>query len=173
MATSRRVAACIALSALGAATGTHAQTSMLRTVVASAGAMQTGSLVAEDVVGEPIAGYSASGVMEAWHGFLGPMPAAVVGVLAPFEGTARLDVPCPNPSTTRCTIAWRVPSGTAASVVIVDVRGRCVRRFDAALRSQVDWHLDDHNGAGVGSGLYVVRLEMPDRTLTRRIVVRS
>lgn len=99
--------------------------------------------------------------------------AGVAGAAVPAE--AWLARAAPNPAREDCTIRFGLPARTNLSLAVHDVQGRRVRTLarghweagEHALR----WDGRDDAGARVRGGLFLLRLETPQKSLTTRIVV--
>jgi subtilisin-like proprotein convertase family protein len=81
----------------------------------------------------------------------------------------------PNPFNPRTRIGFELPRAGDVSLDVFDVGGRRVAtlasgRFEAGTH-RVVWEGRDHRGRAVSSGIYFYRLEVNDRTLTRRMTI--
>ncbi len=96
-------------------------------------------------------------------------PPGFVSVPAPPAVSSAALRAWPNPARGELHVALARAPGGAASVELIDVSGRIVRRatLDARAGSEVRWSL----GADVRPGLYVVRAIAAGRTLTARVAV--
>jgi hypothetical protein len=83
--------------------------------------------------------------------------------------------PSPNPARGPTTLRFILPRESRPNLSIYDVTGRRVRRLSSraqdAGRHAIAWDLRDDVGRGVVAGLYVARLEVEGRILTRKITV--
>jgi hypothetical protein len=94
------------------------------------------------------------------------------------EGTtldrAALSPPRPNPFRAGATIAYAIPRRGTVSLVVLDVSGRRVRSLVAAVqgagRHAETWSGRDDAGRLVKAGLYLVRLETAQGSVTRKLV---
>jgi len=82
----------------------------------------------------------------------------------------------PNPPSTTATITYSVaPGARTARLVVYDLRGRVVARIlrNGSVPSQgsVVWDGRNANGASVGAGVYIVRLETDRSTVARKVVL--
>jgi hypothetical protein len=81
----------------------------------------------------------------------------------------------PNPVRGGCTIRFRLAADGEASLVVLDVAGRPVRRLVrerlAAGEHHATWDGTDSAGRAAPPGLYFVRLEQPGGTVTSRLAV--
>ena len=95
-------------------------------------------------------------------------------VLPPKGSVPELNV-APTLISENTTIRFYLPSRMNASVNIYDVSGRMIKslangQFDAG-QHVVRWDGTDANGNHVRSGVYVLRLQTPDGSASRRVVV--
>lgn len=69
----------------------------------------------------------------------------------------------PNPFNPSTTISYDLPTDSSVSIVIYDALGQVVRRLVSehrqAGRYEVQWDAKDHRGYGVGSGVYIAKIE--------------
>jgi hypothetical protein len=82
----------------------------------------------------------------------------------------------PNPFRSEATIECALPAASAVSIVIYDAAGRVVRRLtDGVLPPGVRmlrWDARNDSGSPVSPGVYFVRMEVPDRALMKKLVLR-
>jgi len=82
----------------------------------------------------------------------------------------------PNPCAGRLTIWLRMDNGEQARVGIFDIAGRRLRTMvgERSLKAAVSmtWDGTDDTGRLVPAGVYLVRLEVEGKTLTRKLVVQ-
>lgn len=88
-----------------------------------------------------------------------------------------LEVPRPNPFTSRAEVRYYLPAAGPVTVDVVDIAGRRVRRLHegatpAGSRS-VFWDRRSNDGTPVASGLYWIRLEANGETRTRSVVAAN
>jgi hypothetical protein len=83
-------------------------------------------------------------------------PATVSPDIAQHKPASQLDA-SPNPTRGESVRLSRGGPGVLGAIEIADVRGRCVRRIDAAA-STASWNLCDDAGAPVAAGVYYARL---------------
>lgn len=80
----------------------------------------------------------------------------------------------PNPFAAQTWIRWGLPRAAHVRVSVFDVRGRRVATLLDAQRPAGEdllrWNATDDTGSRVPSGVYFVRVEVPGRTVTRRLV---
>jgi hypothetical protein len=90
-------------------------------------------------------------------------------------GELLLHPPAPNPFNPIVTFAWEQPRTARARVEIFDLRGRRIRVLVdedvAAGRREVRWSGEDQRGAGVASGVYLVRLQVEGQTAVQRVAL--
>ena len=90
-------------------------------------------------------------------------------------GPVVLLAPYPNPTRAASTLRFRCPEETNAEMLIVDIRGRLVRRISsgrfAAGLHRMGWDGTDERGRTVASGVYFCRLRVGDKAFQRRIVM--
>ncbi len=81
----------------------------------------------------------------------------------------------PNPFVSSTWIRFAVPSTTRGSLKIVDVAGRVVRTLVdgsiAAGRGEIAWDARNQAGRQVPAGVYWARLETPEGSVARKIMV--
>ncbi len=84
-----------------------------------------------------------------------------------------LSAPTPNPATGSISFSWASPQGDA-SVMIIDIAGRMINRFQLQRSSagSLVWNLDDMNGRRVPAGLYFALFRAPGiNSVTRSVMV--
>ncbi len=85
-----------------------------------------------------------------------------------------LEAPAPNPASIRAQLRLFLPQAGAVSLRILSVDGREVARLAEGSRPagthELSWTGRDGRGAAVPSGVYLVRLEVPGNSQTRRLV---
>jgi hypothetical protein len=82
----------------------------------------------------------------------------------------RLDAPVPNPATAGATVRLTLPEPGPVRLHLYDALGRTVADTDAGVRS-AGAHVLTLPTAGLGPGLYVVRVEAGAWQATQRLVV--
>jgi flagellar hook assembly protein FlgD len=97
-------------------------------------------------------------------------------IVSPFYAETGLTAVGPVPSRGSVEIAFSVArTGADVDVRIVDVAGRDVRVLDAgpgaAGRQRVVWDGRDGRGMPAAAGIYFVRLQVEERTWTRKILL--
>lgn len=100
---------------------------------------------------------------------------ASTGVPEPADGTRlAFALPRPNPSSGDVLFRWNVPADLADAptrITLHDLAGRVVRGWDVgAGATTVSWDGRDARGGEVAPGLYVARLVVGERALTRLVV---
>jgi aminopeptidase N len=115
----------------------------------------------------------------------GDVPAAVLLVDPDRDWLLDLDVPqprgvqlvsiSPNPFNPLTTVTFVAREKARVRIEIFDVRGRKVRTLvdrDFAIGSHpIDWIGTDDEGQGVGSGVYLVRLQAAGESETRKVTL--
>lgn len=101
-------------------------------------------------------------------------PVAVGGKVLP--NAYALSQNYPNPARESTTIKFALPAPAAtATVLIYDLSGRVVARFDLGRKEagvhEFKWDLADEQGYRVPAGVYVYKLETPEFTEAKRLVV--
>jgi hypothetical protein len=92
---------------------------------------------------------------------------------APTRALA-LSEPWPLPARDRVSLALQNASGTPATVEVLDLAGRRVRRLAGAPgggETRIDWDLRDETGNRAAPGVYVVHARAAGMSVARRIVV--
>ncbi|MBK9731527.1 MAG: T9SS type A sorting domain-containing protein [Chitinophagaceae bacterium] len=81
----------------------------------------------------------------------------------------------PNPVTATAIIQWKVTTPGKCSLKIYDVAGRWIRTLAEADMAagiyQSSWNADNGQHAAVNTGIYLLRLETPDHSETKKIMV--
>ncbi len=81
----------------------------------------------------------------------------------------------PNPFNPATTIAYDLPSDSAVSIVIYDALGQEIRRLvteqKAAGRYTIQWDALDNLGRGVGSGVYIAKVEAGQFTASQKMLL--
>jgi hypothetical protein len=83
----------------------------------------------------------------------------------------------PNPCIeTRLAGMFSVPAAVDTKLDVYDVRGRLIRsiinrRAEPGVHP-FEWNLEKISGTRVAAGIYFLRLETPDRTITRKVVIQ-
>ena len=81
----------------------------------------------------------------------------------------------PNPFNPSTTIAYDLPSEATVSIVIYDALGQEVRRLiadtKAAGRYTIQWDARDNLGRGVGSGVYIAKVEAGAFSATQKMLL--
>jgi hypothetical protein len=80
----------------------------------------------------------------------------------------------PNPVATTGLLRFEIARGGRVALGVFDISGRRVRTLvqgdlDAG-DHEILWRGDDDRGRALASGVYIVRLTAPDRTLTRKVI---
>jgi lysophospholipase L1-like esterase len=77
---------------------------------------------------------------------------------------------CPNPFNAATTISYTVPSASAVTIVVYDVRGRLVDRLvDRLYHEAGEYHI--HYEAASGTGVYFLRVEASGKTGTGKLLL--
>lgn len=81
----------------------------------------------------------------------------------------------PNPFNPATTIAYDLPSDSAVSIVIYDALGQEIRRLvseqKSAGRYTVQWDALDNLGRGVGSGVYIAKVEAGQFSASQKMLL--
>lgn len=81
----------------------------------------------------------------------------------------------PNPFNPSTTVSYDLPSAEQVTIVIYDVLGQEVRRLvddqKAAGRYNIRWDARDNSGRGVGSGVYIARIEAGSFTQSQKMLL--
>jgi hypothetical protein len=101
----------------------------------------------------------------------GTVGSVATGVELPGPPAMSLEEPRPNPSPGEMSVAFSLTSSEPATITLYDVAGRAVVSYPLrdAGPGRHTVHLE--GGAGIPSGIYVIRLAQGARTLTRRVAV--
>ncbi len=78
--------------------------------------------------------------------------------------------PYPNPFNSRINIRYALPEASPVKVEICDIRGRIIEILSSGT-SRAGNHTAVWDGSGAGSGLYLVRLTTPGKTLSKKILL--
>jgi subtilisin family serine protease len=101
-----------------------------------------------------------------------PAPVAVEPVAGAWE--VRLSGASPNPFTDGCEVDFTLATDGPARLAVFDVSGRCVRELAsgtlAAGPHRERWDGHDGEGRDLGSGVYLVRLDVPGGSRERKLV---
>jgi len=100
-------------------------------------------------------------------------PGSPPGIFIPSDFALAQNYPNPfNPTT---TITYDLPKDTRALVAVYDLAGRKVITLASGLQSagryQVQWDGTDNTGTHLSSGIYFYRLQTPDKTLVRKMLL--
>ena len=83
--------------------------------------------------------------------------------------------PWPNPARQSARVSFTLPTESDVAIVVYDISGRIVRTLargmQSAGQSDLLWDLGDDMGHPVGSGMYLMRARLADRTFVKRVVV--
>jgi hypothetical protein len=121
-------------------------------------------------------------------GFLDVLIGAADGMIHLFQGIpdntpvsldqvafGQLHAPWPNPCNPQAIVSFTVPDRTRARVLIHDLRGRRIgvlaERTFAAGTHRLLWRGEDSTGRSVPAGVYLVNLETPGYTASRRLTI--
>ncbi len=81
----------------------------------------------------------------------------------------------PNPFNPSTTISYDLPSESLVSIVIYDALGQEIRRLVTeqrpAGRYTVQWDAKDHQGYGVGSGVYIAKIEAGSFSASQKMLL--
>jgi hypothetical protein len=99
--------------------------------------------------------------------------AVTTGVPPPVARGATFDLPRPNPGRESLTLHFAVPAASSVRLQIYDAAGRQVRELAAgtapAGERTLQWDFRDATGLSVPAGIYLARLDVEGRILTRKI----
>jgi len=100
--------------------------------------------------------------------------AVTTDVPPPVVGAVTFDLPRPNPARVSLTLRIALSTSSNVRLDIYDAAGRKVRELAAgslpAGERTLQWDLRDDVGTNVRAGIYLARLEVEGRVLTRKIV---
>jgi len=143
---------------------------------ASGGTLTGGDISSMVVMGEPISGSAVAGEMQMQAGFI---PAYLYGgeiLSAPEEPlgiqpeTITLSIPYPNPFNSTTIVTFYLPAATRVSLAVFDLSGRQVTGLVNGI-IQPGKHSTVFQSGQLVSGLYLVRMATPERTLTQKVVL--
>lgn len=80
----------------------------------------------------------------------------------------------PNPFTKELNIKYQLVANSDMNLRIYDVSGKLIRQLDIVNARQpesVVWDGTDDRGLDVPSGVYLVKLELPDRKIIKRVIL--
>ena len=94
----------------------------------------------------------------------------------PLATPFRIMAPYPNPARGGASVAFEMPAASTVSAEVFDLSGHGLRSLVQSARYEpghqsVWWDGRDEGGATVASGVYLVRLTVSDRALSRRVVI--
>lgn len=101
----------------------------------------------------------------------GTVGSVATGVELPGPPTMSLEEPRPNPSPGEMSVALTLASGEPASITLYDVAGRTIVSYPLRDAGPGRHTVRLASGAGIPSGIYVIRLVQGARSLTRRVAV--
>jgi hypothetical protein len=80
--------------------------------------------------------------------------------------------PVPSPASSSVSIPWSVSSGSG-TMTVYDLQGRRIASPGTGLHGSgtLEWDLTGYDGNTIPAGIYMVRLDAPDASLTRRVVI--
>ncbi len=80
----------------------------------------------------------------------------------------------PSPFRSLTTVRFRLDAPGAVDLAVYDIAGRKVRTLERGVRDagehELAWDGNDANGGSVAAGIYLIRLQLPTRTETLRVV---
>jgi hypothetical protein len=92
----------------------------------------------------------------------------------PYAGFALSQI-TPNPMTTHTTVNYQLATSQKVSLKVYDIAGQLVRTLvsghEQAGSHEVIWDSRDTRGSQVASGVYFVKLEAGDNTVTKKILI--
>jgi hypothetical protein len=96
------------------------------------------------------------------------------GATSPSAGLAFAPV-TPNPVSGVATLRFTLPHAANVSLAIFDPSGRRVREVTSGVASEGEhaftWDLRDESGRATGAGVYLARLEVQGRVVTRKLAM--
>lgn len=144
-------------------------------VVCAARGRQSGPVIATDGAGRAIVTWDdyRSGSGDIYAQRVHPAASRVGRGLAESFG---LHAPEPGPARGEVTIPFTLPAAEQVSLEVFDLAGRAVRTLAArqevpAGTQRFSWDGNDHAGAAVKSGVYLVRLSTGGSSFTRKFVI--
>ena len=153
------------------------QTAIRKSVIGAGGAYASqGGTAVSSVIGDVMAGHTASGPIVTWHGFYAPVM-RFTDVADPF---ALLETSfgrvSPNPARSSATIEFGLGAPRVIEICLYDVSGRLVRTLRpgelAVGVSRIHWDLRSDRGEPVPSGVYFIQVRPPDSRPGRLVVIR-
>jgi len=92
-----------------------------------------------------------------------------------FPQGLQLNTPYPNPFNNHTCISFKSQNVEHANIMICNAVGQMVKQFTHLTNHQslfhhVIWSGEDDNGRQVPSGVYFVRLETPNKSITKKII---
>jgi hypothetical protein len=117
--------------------------------------------------------YSGSGANPGWH-----LQLAIRTTTGSSTGIAEdpgvhdfLGVVFPNPANNSFDLSITLEESTTLNILLTDLEGQTLRTLYTGMMQQGDHHLTtDVNG--IASGFYLVSIRMPDRTITRKLLIQ-
>ena len=102
-------------------------------------------------------------------------PPEVAAVVEPHRARMQLREAWPNPFNPQTTISFTLDESQPIELSVYDVSGRLVRQLDSGVREAgthaISWDGRDRTGAGVASGIYLVRLSGRQEAQTKKILL--
>ncbi|MFQ6114653.1 MAG: T9SS type A sorting domain-containing protein, partial [bacterium] len=83
----------------------------------------------------------------------------------------------PNPFNAETNIEYALPGDSKVKLVVYNLRGQLVRTlvdgYEEAGNKKVKWEGRDNDGVEVGSGVYIMQLEVGHQKFSRRIILQK
>ena len=123
------------------------------------------------------AGYQglAEGIGRAFDDFLPDATTGIAVAASPSPVTAWLGAGTPNPFAAFTRFAYDLPEATPCAISVYDVRGRKLvtlgRGTESAGHHVAHWDGRDAHGHPLPAGVYLVRLELPGHSESRKAVI--
>ncbi|MEO0226610.1 MAG: T9SS type A sorting domain-containing protein, partial [candidate division WOR-3 bacterium] len=81
----------------------------------------------------------------------------------------------PNPSRNRTLITYTLPSPCEVKLSVYNSLGQLIQTIEHSKQSAgfytINWNNDDSNNRGVASGIYFIRLETPEKSIVKKLIV--
>jgi hypothetical protein len=170
---------CVCLAALSLAISADATPVIDWAVISQGGGrMSNGTLVMDLTIGEPVAGLTANGSLQADFGYWWTILTANAGVDdATLPAAFAMKQNAPNPFMTRTTIAYAIPKGQQVPVFIgiYDLSGRLVKTLvhesKAAGQYSAVWDGTSDSGSLALAGVFFAQFRAGNFQRTSKLVM--